>query len=247
MTSRYDRHIRITGRIYMDVRYINPFIEATQHVAKTMLEIETVLSRPTLKTGEEPAADICAVIGLAGDAAGNITLCFPAKTAVKFASKFAGEELTIDHPDLADALGELCNMVAGQAKAQLEGLKTSISLPRVMRGKDIYAFQPAKQPVLVLPFDTPFGRFRVEVVLKINKASEGQQAQESVSSEAKQEEKITSPEAPQEENTALPEAKQEENSASSDAQQEEKITSREVPQDKKSALPEASSPESHAA
>ncbi len=163
----------------MDVRYINPFIEATHSVAKTMLEIETVLSKPSLKTGEEPPADICAVIGLAGDAAGSIMLCFPAKTAVKFASKFAGVEMTIDHPDLADALGELCNMVAGQAKAQLEGLKTSISLPRVISGKDIHAFQPGKgkDPILVLPFDTPFGRFRVEVILKIEKQPEDEQQQ----------------------------------------------------------------------
>lgn len=100
----------------MDVRYINPFIAAVKHVFKTMLSTDIMISKPRLKSPDEGNFDVSAVIGFSGDAAGAVILCFRTDTAVKTASKFTGSPLTPQHPDFSDALGELANMVAGQAK-----------------------------------------------------------------------------------------------------------------------------------
>ncbi|HVN97843.1 MAG TPA: hypothetical protein VMT62_15540 [Syntrophorhabdaceae bacterium] len=48
----------------MDVKYINPFVLATQTVFKTMLNLETNLDKPRLKTDKTTSGDVTGVMGL---------------------------------------------------------------------------------------------------------------------------------------------------------------------------------------
>jgi chemotaxis protein CheX len=156
----------------MDVKYINPFISAVKHVFKTMLQAELVISKARLKAPDEANSDVSAVIGFSGDAAGCVILCFRMDTAVKTASKFAGSPLTPQSPDFSDALGELANMVAGQAKAKFDGLSVSISLPSVIIGSDHEVLQSKATPRLTIPCDSEFGRFAVEVAMIVQKGAQ---------------------------------------------------------------------------
>ncbi len=153
----------------MDVRYINPFVEAVQHLFATMLETEIFISKPFVQTDNTQAADVTAVIGLSGDVVGGVALCFPMKSAVNAAGKFAGVEMSRDHEDFADALGELANIIAGQAKAKLDGLSCTVSLPTVMIGKNNILSKSRFTPRLVLPCDSALGRFSVEVSMVVKK------------------------------------------------------------------------------
>lgn len=156
----------------MDVRFINPFIAATKTVFKTMADTEVTIGRPQMvRANEEIAADVSAVIGLSGDAVGCVVLSLPMQTACNLASKFAGVILTQDHPDFSDALGELANMVAGQAKSHFDGLHVSISLPSVIIGKSHVVSQSKAKPRLALPCTCQLGNFTVEVVLMVEKAA----------------------------------------------------------------------------
>jgi len=152
----------------MDVRYINPFVDSIKHLFKTMLETELILSKPMLSE-DDVRADASAVIGFSGDASGSVVLCFPMATALRAASAFAGTEMTKDHEDFADALGELANMVAGQAKAKLDGFNISISLPSVIIGQEHAVLQSKQRPSLAIPCDSPLGRFIVEVAMVVKK------------------------------------------------------------------------------
>ncbi|HPD32654.1 MAG TPA: chemotaxis protein CheX [Phycisphaerae bacterium] len=150
----------------MDVRYINPFILAVQNVFKTMLNVEVLVSKPLIKTKESPTSDVSAIIGLSGPVSGSVTLCFSKQVAVRVASTLAGTELSVYEPaDLTDALGELTNMVAGQAKIQLPQSNITISLPRVILGDQHRLLESRTSPVLLLPCDSSIGRFSVEVTL----------------------------------------------------------------------------------
>ena len=156
----------------MDARYINPFIAAVKHVFKTMLATEVTIGKPRIfQANQEPGADVSAVIGFSGDAIGCVELGFPMSTANNTASKFAGTDMAKDHEDFADALGELANMVAGQAKAKLEGLRISISLPSVIIGNDHIVSQSRQKPRLSLPCESPLGNFCVEVAMVVEKRS----------------------------------------------------------------------------
>ncbi len=149
----------------MDVRVINPFITAIKTVFATMLDAQILISQPHLKRDSGPKSDISTIIGYSGETMGSVAICYPIKTAINAASKFAGEELTVNHPDFADALGELANMVAGHAKSRFEGVSPSISLPRVVVGQELRLLGNQNVPTLVLPCDSALGRFSTEVMM----------------------------------------------------------------------------------
>ena len=161
----------------MDVRFINPFIQSVKNVFSTMLATDLLVNRPFVKVDDRLTSDVSAVIGLSGDAVGCVALCFPMETAAKVAGQFAGIEMSKEHEDFADALGELANMVAGGAKAKLDGFTLRISLPNVVVGRNHVISHSSQTPRLVLPCDAPLGRFSVEVVLLAEKATANAKAQ----------------------------------------------------------------------
>jgi chemotaxis protein CheX len=156
----------------MDVRYINPFVSAVQHVFKTMLDLGIFVSRPTIRGRDRRASAVSAIIELSGPVTGTVALCFSKQAAVRVASVFSGKALSIHQPaELADALGELANMVAGQAKSELPPSGITISLPRVVLVDQNRERAPALSPTLVLPCDSALGRFSVEVTMATNRSS----------------------------------------------------------------------------
>ena len=72
-------------------------------------------------------------------------------------------EITQDHEDFTDAIGELANMVAGGAKSQFEGMDISISLPNVVIGQAHVVSATKKSPRIIIPCTTDVGPFEVEV------------------------------------------------------------------------------------
>ena len=92
--------------------------------------------------------------------------------AEKVARKFADTGVSAQNADLADALGEMANIVAGQAKAKMDGLDISVSLPRVVTGENHSTLEASRVPVLTVPCDSPLGRFSIEVAMEIKNKPE---------------------------------------------------------------------------
>lgn len=153
----------------MDVKYINPFIKSIKNVFQTMLSTDVAFGKPFVQGSGQTKPDVSSVIGFSGDASGAVVLAFNRATAVTIASKFAAIELAIDHPDFADALGELANMVAGGAKADFEGLNVAISLPSVIVGAGHEITNSKAHPSLVIPCETEMGVFNVHVSMLVEK------------------------------------------------------------------------------
>ena len=157
----------------MDVRFINPFLKSLCNTYETMCNLSVTVGSPELKTDDNPRSDVSSVIGFSGDAAGCVVLHYSFDIASKVASAFAGIEIDPDHPDFADAIGELANMVAGGAKSKFKGLDISISLPNVIVGKNHNVSASKSSPRIVIPCTTSQGTFQMEVgmVLKHTKKS----------------------------------------------------------------------------
>ncbi len=153
----------------MDVRYINPFIRAIRNVFATMLKTEVNVQKPHVKNDGRASADVSGVIGFTGGATGCVVLSFPKDVACRAASTFAGMQIALESPDLIDAIGELANMVAGNAKKDFEGARISISLPSVIIGENHIVGQSRMVPRLVIPCASPLGSFYVEVAMKVDK------------------------------------------------------------------------------
>ena len=149
----------------MDVRFINPFISSIQHVFSVMLDTEIKIAKPRLKPNDARNLDVTAIIDFSGGAIGCVGLCLPMRTAINVAGKFTNSLMTVERPEFADALGELANMVAGQAKAKLGELNINVSLPHVVVGCVSRLLDPRHAPVLILPCDSTLGRFQTEVMM----------------------------------------------------------------------------------
>jgi chemotaxis protein CheX len=150
----------------MKVEYINPFIISTIDTFKLMIKIDVKPDKPLLKQGNEPLYDISGIIGLSGNAQGAISLSFPKIVALKTISAMIGSEIKIIGPEITDGIGELVNIIAGNAKQHLTEYHLNISLPNVIVGKDHYVSSPSGIPTIIVPFKCEFGDFAMEVSLK---------------------------------------------------------------------------------
>src|ERR1700716_735053 len=88
-----------------------PLLEmATREVFELMLGCQ--LTVPT--TAEELTPEVTAMVGLAGHLCGVLSVRCDAKAAALMTSRILGVELDKVGPQVSDALGEVCNMVAGK-------------------------------------------------------------------------------------------------------------------------------------
>jgi chemotaxis protein CheX len=87
--------------------------------------------------------DITAMVGLAGELCGILTARCSGKSAAHMASVMLGIDPDQAGPQMWDAVGEVCNMVAGNFKNKINGLGDGcmLSVPTVITGGD-YSLHP---------------------------------------------------------------------------------------------------------
>lgn len=149
----------------MKVEYINPFLTSTVSVFQTMLGVSLSRGEIYLKDGVQAPHEVSGIIGLSGKAKGTVVLSFCRDAALKAAGLMLGETPEEVDPDVTDAVGELTNMVAGNAKAQLEHLAMSLSLPSVITGQGHSVEFPRGVVPICIPFNWEAGFMAVEVGL----------------------------------------------------------------------------------
>jgi chemotaxis protein CheX len=150
----------------MDVRYINPFLTAVQNIFETMINVAYTLGKPSLKKDNVTTYEISGIIGITGEVNGCVVVSFPESVALQLASALLGDELTQVNDDCKDAIGEIANMVAGDAKKRFPAGNTSISVPSVVFGKHSVS-HPRGVPIISIPCKTDAGDFAIEVALKV--------------------------------------------------------------------------------
>jgi len=139
----------------MEERLYMPFVRATVETFETMVGIKPEMTSAKRDASQLEQREICAILGLSGDAVGMTSVAFTEKTALKAMGHFLGEELTEVNEDVYDAVGEIINIIAGAAKAEFKDTKMMISLPSVMHGEKVFLSLPKNAPVITLTFKLP--------------------------------------------------------------------------------------------
>ena len=152
----------------MDVKYINPFLLAVQNIFETMIQLPFKLGKATLKKEDTTSYEISGSIGITGEITGCVVVSFPEPVALQLASALLEDELTEVNADCTDAIGEIANMVAGDAKKRFPEGNTSISVPNVVIGRHRISY-PRGVPIISIPCETSAGWFSIEVALKVGK------------------------------------------------------------------------------
>jgi len=124
-----------------------PLLEtATREVFELMLGCQLTLPSDHQEAGNE----VTAMVGLAGQLCGVLSVRCGGKAAALMTSKMLGVDLDKVGPDVSDALGEVCNMVAGNFKNKIAGLAEGclLSPPTVVTGSDYSLHSLAESPGL---------------------------------------------------------------------------------------------------
>ncbi len=149
----------------MDAKLINPFINATMNVLETMAFVKVKADKPYLKKDDIAKGDVTGVIGLTGASNGTIAVTFDEGSILKIVSNMFGEEMKELNSEVADAVGELTNMISGQARRELEeiGKVFEAAIPSVIAGKNHQITHYTDGPKIAIPFTTEGGAFTIEV------------------------------------------------------------------------------------
>lgn len=154
----------------LNVDYINPFIEAVVNTFKTMCSVEAEREKVFLKGDGDERYGVTGIIGLGGEATGAVVLNFPEAVAMSAVSSFVGDSYDSITADVVDGVGELTNIIAGDAKNRLmqKGYTFDIGLPKIVVGRNYVTAQSSSVPCVVISFASSLGGFALEVSLKKN-------------------------------------------------------------------------------
>jgi chemotaxis protein CheX len=144
------------------------FIEAACLTLREWAGTEAVVRDVCRTPQPRTLGDVSAVLGLASDREGALVLSFPARIAAALAVRALDGAAGEPGEDLiGDCMGEIANVVAGQAKALLGGTPYhfTLSLPTIVNGAG-HEVPGGEGESLFVAFDSDLGEFAMQLCLK---------------------------------------------------------------------------------
>ena len=148
-----------------------PFIAATTAALAEMAGTDVFPSAVVREKPPRAWGDLAAVIRLASEREECLVLSFPTATAERLpgASRMLADSAESWSDDLIpDCMGEVANVVAGQAKSALAGTpyQFTFSLPKVLVGSGLENRRNLGQDCVAVAFRSELGEFVLQVFLR---------------------------------------------------------------------------------
>ena len=156
----------------IDSVLVNAISRATMDVLKTMANTDVQFNGVAAKPDYVGTGDISAIIGITGESGeGMIGLSFSTKLASLIVSRLLGQAPeSISGDDRCDGIGELVNMISGNAKVSLSqnsGTPYKLSLPTIILGAGHeVASRPKNNPYLLMTFEVEGMPFHLQLSFK---------------------------------------------------------------------------------
>ena len=152
----------------MDVKLVNPFIDATVHVLSSMAFTTAHVGKPYLKKDNLAKGDVTGIVGLIGETRGTLSISFSEQSILSIVSNMFGEKITDINEGVQDAVGELLNIISGQARQKLEAMGRLLkgAIPTVISGKNHSITHITSHSIIAIPFETDTGKFTIEICLE---------------------------------------------------------------------------------
>jgi chemotaxis protein CheX len=122
----------------MDQRVIPHLVKATQEVFETMVFKSLQPGAPVEGLAAATGANVVASVGFAGAQSGLVAFHSSTETAKEIAGAMLGISAAEVDGEMADAMGEVANMIAGgfRLKLKSDGTDVGITVPTVITGSD---------------------------------------------------------------------------------------------------------------
>jgi len=153
----------------INAKYVNPFIQAAMDVVKQITGIDVRRGHLSYREKPEPSFGVSIIVGIYGFLTGQVVYSMKQDLAEKLVDKMLGEKSPSDRKILfVDTLGELANMITGNATSLLSKEKDftlKITIPAIATGNNL-SISLIPKPALVLGLYTQYGPIEINVALE---------------------------------------------------------------------------------
>ena len=141
-------------------------IEATREVFETMVLTSLTTGTPIDGDALRPRSNIVGTVSFAGSDSGLVAFYSTFSTGERIASALLGGPVH-SQEDVADAVGEVTNMIAGTFRNKMvhDGASWAIAVPTVTIGSDFYTRYVSEVRRVLCPFRMTDEEIFVELIL----------------------------------------------------------------------------------
>lgn len=151
------------GKNPMTETLIRCLMESTEGVFSTMCGWEMECGTPSRHDGFAPRHDVSGIIGLTGAIKATIVVSVDEDLVYAVAESILGERPKSINGDVVDLVGELANMIGGNAKERLSVPNVVLGLPTVVAGTGHYVAYNSHMLVTMVPFQCQHGSMSIEL------------------------------------------------------------------------------------
>jgi chemotaxis protein CheX len=150
----------------VDVRVINAIIAATLKVLGQFGMTHIEMGKPVQRALNEPMAGVISSVLEIKSATfrGQLSISFDEPSFLEMVSGMLCEEQTSIHAENQDAVGEINNIIFGNAKSDLTSYGVQLTIPKVVTGAGQLTSCPKLSAALRVPFQTTKGWFYIDLI-----------------------------------------------------------------------------------
>lgn len=146
-----------------------PFFMATSEVFKLLLDLDVSAGKPeVLHNIAGCAKSVDVVIGLTGDLTGEILYRFPVDMTLEIVKIMSGMDINEIDDFVASALGEVANIISGNAMTALSDRKVICDIlpPRIVLDGNKSLNAGSDAPIISIKVLTPLGNVELDMQIK---------------------------------------------------------------------------------
>jgi chemotaxis protein CheX len=155
-----------TSNLLSNEQLTRPFVESTQAVFSMMLGSPIEWVADCQCACFDSALDLSGVISYSGAIRGTIVIRLDLNVAFSVTETLLGSRPDSVNGDVRDAVAELANLIAGNAKERLNNAEVSLGLPTVSSSQGVALAADANDELRRLCFTTPWGPIVIEMALR---------------------------------------------------------------------------------
>lgn len=154
------------AKFSVDVRVVNAVIGATSKVLTQFGVQNLTMGKATAKSPHDPLlGEVSSVVDVQSkNFKGYICVSFDKGSFLEVVSSMLMEEQTEINSENQDAVGEINNIVFGNAKAEITSFGVELTVPRVIMGAGKTIDCPPGSAGMIIPFTTDSGKFYIVVI-----------------------------------------------------------------------------------
>ncbi|MCA9190897.1 MAG: chemotaxis protein CheX [Planctomycetales bacterium] len=144
-------------------RLVQCLVDSTKTVFSTMCGIKLHADSDSVKNCHGESFQVSGIIGFSGAVKATIVVSVHQNLIFSAAETFLGIRPEEIDSDVTDLVGELANMIAGNAKERMNLPGINLGLPTVVAGQGHKVTCNSILSVTMLPFSSDFGSLSIEL------------------------------------------------------------------------------------